>query len=367
MMPDRRMKYVDEYRNGKHVARLSEMIRQEVARDYSFMEVCGGHTAAIHRFGIPSLLPGEVKLLSGPGCPVCVTPARYIDTLVALASRMDMTVALFGDLIRVPGTQISPGEAKASGADIRVVLSAHEALDLARSDPRRMIIFAAIGFETTAPGTAVTLMQAEKEGIKNFFVLNAHKVMPPAMEMILSEGARLDGFICPGHVAVITGAAAFEFIPRNYGLACAVTGFEPADIMLAVLMLIRQVNRGKPQVEIEYARAVSTTGNTMAGRYMHEVFEPGDTEWRGLGIIKWGGLKIRERYSRFDADIVFPVDIPEQEAETDCICGDILRGVSTPSDCPLFATACTPDHPQGACMVSAEGSCHTFFKYYCHE
>ncbi|NLE35016.1 MAG: hydrogenase formation protein HypD [Bacteroidales bacterium] len=361
------MKYVDEYRNERHVAGLAEMIKREVTREYSFMEVCGGHTAAIHRFGIPSLLPGEVKLLSGPGCPVCVTPARYIDTLVALASHMDITIALFGDLIRVPGTLISPGEAKASGADIRIVLSAHEALDLARSDPQRKVVFAAIGFETTAPGTALTLMQAEKDLVRNFYVLNAHKVMPPAMEMILRQGARIDGFICPGHVAVITGAAAFDFIPQNYGLACAVTGFEPADIMLAVLMLIRQVNLGKPRVEIEYARAVSAGGNTMAGRYMREVFEPEDAEWRGLGILESGGLKIRECYRRFDAGIVFPVDIPEPEADITCICGDILRGVSKPSDCPLFASACTPDHPQGACMVSAEGSCHSFFKYCCHE
>lgn len=361
------MKYVDEYRDGKHIARLAGMIRQEAVRDYAFMEVCGGHTAAIHRFGIPSLLPAEVKLLSGPGCPVCVTPAGYIDTLVALAAGKDVTVALFGDLMRVPGTATSPGEAKASGADIRVVLSAHEALDIARSAPGRKVIFAAIGFETTAPGTAVTLMQAEREEIENFHVLNAHKVMPPAMEMILKEGTRIDGFICPGHVAVITGSAAFDFIPHRYGLACAVTGFEPADIMLAVLMLIRQVNNCRPNVEIEYRRAVSAEGNKMAQGYLREVFEPGDAEWRGLGIIKSGGLQIRERFRRFDAGIAFPVDLPEQADDSDCICGNILRGVSTPSDCPLFAVVCTPEHPQGACMVSEEGACHTIFKYNCHE
>lgn len=361
------MKYVDEYRNGNHVARLAEMISQEAVRDYTFMEVCGGHTAAIHRFGIPSLLPEQVKLLSGPGCPVCVTPAGYIDTLTALAAGEGIAIAMFGDLMRVPGTLTSPGEARVAGADIRVVLSAHEALDLARSDPQKKVIFAAIGFETTAPGTAVTLMQAEREATDNFFVLNAHKVMPPAMEMILKEGTRIDGFICPGHVAVITGSSAFDFIPRSYGLACAVTGFEPADIMLAVLMLIRQVNSRRPQVEIEYRRAVSAEGNKTAQGYMREVFEPADTEWRGLGIIKSGGLNIRKRFSRFDAADVFPVDIPGPVFENDCICGDILRGVSTPSDCPLFASACTPDHPRGACMVSAEGSCHTFFKYSCHE
>lgn len=361
------MKYVDEYRNGRHVARLAELIRQEAVRDYTFMEVCGGHTAAIHRFGIPSILPPEVRLLSGPGCPVCVTTASYIDNLIDLASREGMTVALFGDLMRVPGTHGSPGDARASGADIRVVLSAHEAFDIARSEPRRKVIFAAIGFETTAPGTAVTLMEAERDRVENFLVLDAHKVMPPAMEMILSDGARIDGFICPGHVAVITGSAIFDFIPRKYGIACAVTGFEPADIMLAVLMLIRQVNSRSPIVEIEYRRAVTAEGNAMAREYMREAFEPGDTEWRGLGVIRSGGLQIRERFSGFDAGIVFPADIPEPADETDCICGEILRGMSIPTDCHLFATACTPEHPRGACMVSAEGSCNTYFKYHGHE
>ncbi len=361
------MKYVDEYRNGRHIARLAEMIRQEAVCDYSFMEVCGGHTAAIHRFGIPSLLPSRVRLLSGPGCPVCVTPAGYIDTLVALAAGEDVTVALFGDLMRVPGTTSSPAEAKASGADIRVVLSAHEALDLARSNPQRRVIFAAIGFETTAPGTAVTLTEAERDGVGNFHVLNAHKVMPPAMEMLLREGTRIDGFICPGHVAVITGSAVFDFIPRRYGLACAVAGFEPADIMLAVLMLIRQVNSRKPKVEIEYRRAVSAEGNQMAQLYMREAFEPGDAEWRGLGIIPSGGMNLQERFRRFDAGLVFNVDTPAPVSETGCICGDILRGVRTPADCPLFSTSCTPDNPQGACMVSAEGSCNTFFIYNSHE
>lgn len=361
------MKYVDEYRNGNHVARLAEMIRQEAVHDYTFMEVCGGHTAAIHRFGIPSLLPPEVRLLSGPGCPVCVTPSSYIDNLIILASREGTTVTLFGDLMRVPGSLGSPGEAKGSGADIRVVLSAHEALDLARSDPHRKIIFAAIGFETTAPGTAVTLMEAERDSVENFLVLDAHKVMPPAMEMILRDGTRIDGFICPGHVAVITGSAAFDFIPRKYGIACAVTGFEPSDIMLAVLMLIRQVNDRRPVVEIEYRRAVTAAGNTMAQGYMREVFEPGDTEWRGLGVIRSGGLQIRERFSRFDAGIAYPVDIPEPADENGCICGEILRGISLPADCQLFATACTPGHPRGACMVSAEGSCNTYYKYHGYE
>lgn len=360
------MKYVDEYRNDRHIARLAGMIRQEATGEYTFMEVCGGHTAAIHRFGIPSLLPSGVRLLSGPGCPVCVTSARYIDSLISLASGENTTVALFGDLMRVPGTRVSPGEAKASGADIRVVLSAHEALNIARSDPQRKVVFAAIGFETTAPGTAVTVMEAERGRLDNFLVLNAHKVMPPAMEMLLHEKAHIDGFICPGHVAVVTGSDAFEFIPRTYGLACVVTGFEPADIMLAVLMLVRQVNKNSPRVEIEYRRAVSAGGNALARGYMQEVFEPVDAEWRGLGVIRAGGLGIRDRYRRFDASTLCTSDLPVETAVTGCICGEILRGTGTPADCPLFASSCTPDSPEGACMVSAEGSCNTFFKYHGH-
>lgn len=360
------MKYVDEFRNRSHIARLAELIVKEATRDYTFMEVCGGHTAAIHRFGIPSLLPWQVRLISGPGCPVCVTSARYIDTLTALATGGGMTVALFGDLMRVPGTLLTPGEASAAGADVRVVLSAHEALELARTNPERKVVFSAIGFETTAPGTAVTVMQADRERIDNFFVLNAHKVMPPAMEVILGEGTQIDGFICPGHVAVITGSSAFEFIPRKYGLACVVTGFEPTDILSAVLMLIRQVNSSRPSVEIQYSRAVTVAGNVRAQGYMNEVFEPADAEWRGLGLIPLSGLRLRDRYRRFDAS-VFPVDLPESARVNGCICGEILRGVSRPPDCALFATACTPDHPEGACMVSDEGSCNTWYKYHSHE
>jgi hydrogenase expression/formation protein HypD len=360
------MKYVDEYRQRRHIVRLSELIRESSDGAYNFMEVCGGHTAAIHRFGIPSLLPPEIRLISGPGCPVCVTAAGYIDTLVELATRHGVTIALFGDLMRVPGTLHSPGAAKAAGADIRVVLSAYEALELARSDRDRKTVFAAIGFETTAPGTAVTVMQADMEELDNFFVLNAHKVMPPAMETILRDGTMIDGFICPGHVAVITGSSAFDFIPGRYGLACVVTGFEPTDILSAVLMLVRQVNSRSPAVEIQYGRAVSVEGNTRAQGYMNEVFEPCDTEWRGLGVIASGGLQLRERYRRFDAAAAFTVDLPEPAMTNGCICGDILRGAGTPLNCPLFASACTPDNPGGACMVSDEGSCNTYYKYHHH-
>ncbi len=361
------MKYVDEFREKKLIMNLAEQIKRSATGEYTFMEVCGGHTAAIHRFGIPSLLPQGIRLISGPGCPVCVTAATYIDQLIALSSVSGVTIATFGDLMRVPGTAGSLSEARAEGADIRVVLSAYEALEIARSDHDLKVVFPAIGFETTAPGTAVTVQQAATEGTENFFILNAHKVMPPAMEEIIKGGSRIDGFICPGHVSVITGSSAFEFIPHKYKLGCVITGFEPTDILSAILMLIRQVNSRTPDVEIQYNRAVTRTGNLKAQNYMNEVFEPCDAWWRGLGIIASGGLKLREKYIRFDAGASFDIEVAYNEPDTVCLCGDILRGIRMPVECTLFASVCTPDHPSGACMVSDEGACNTYYKYQVHE
>jgi hydrogenase expression/formation protein HypD len=298
---------------------------------------------------------------------VCVTATEYIDKLITLSFTAGVAVATFGDLMRVPGTEATLSEARAEGADVRVVLSAYEALEIARSDHNVNIVFPAIGFETTAPGTAVTVIRAASEGIKNFFVLNAHKVMPPAMEEIIRGGSHIDGFICPGHVSVITGSSAFEFIPRKYRLGCVITGFEPTDILSAILMLIRQTNELSPKVQIQYNRAVTSTGNIKAQKYMDEVFEPCDVEWRGLGVIASGGLKLRERYINFDAGSSFNIKVAHHEPDPACLCGDILRGVRTPDDCKLFASACNPDHPVGACMVSDEGTCNTYYKYHLHE
>ncbi len=361
------MKYVDEFRERKLIMNLADQIRRSATGKYTFMEVCGGHTAAIHRFGIPSLLPSGIRLISGPGCPVCVTAATYIDKLIALSFISGVAVATFGDLMRVPGTTGSLSEARAEGADIRVVLSAYEALEIARSNHNIQVVFPAIGFETTTPGTAVTVQQAAAETMENFFILNAHKVMPPAMEEIIKGGSKIDGFICPGHVSVITGSSAFEFIPRKYQLASVITGFEPTDILSSILMLIKQVNNHNPEVEIQYNRAVTRTGNIKAQKYMNEVFEPCDAGWRGLGIIASGGLKLREKYINFDAGAAFNIEMTHNEPDTVCICGDILRGIRTPCECKLFASACTPDHPSGACMVSDEGACNTYYKYHAHE
>ena len=357
------MKYIDEYRNRSLVEKLVRLIRREAVRDYTFMEVCGGHTAAIHRFGIHSMLPGNIRLISGPGCPVCVTGKEYIDRAVAYSRMYDVTITTFGDLIRIPGSHSSLEKEKASGADVQVVFSGLDALNVARKTAGRKVIFLGIGFETTAPGTAVTIKEAGKAALGNFFVFSAHKVMPPAMEMIIRDGVTLNGFICPGHVAAVTGSSIFDFIPRKYGIGCAVSGFEPVDLLQSVYMLIRQVNSNKPQNQIQYSRAVTENGNINARRMMDEVFTEADDYWRGFGIIPFSGLKLRERFEKFDAEKTIPAKVVTKSDNKLCICGDILRGYKNPTDCSLFYDTCRPENPVGACMVSNEGSCNTYYKY----
>jgi hydrogenase expression/formation protein HypD len=357
------MKFIDEYRDKELIIKLAGQIEKAAGKKYTFMEVCGGHTNAIHRFGIPSLLPGKIKLISGPGCPVCVTGKDFIDKTIACAKMENVIIATFGDLIRVPGSSSSLEIERAKGADIRIVISCLEALETARMNPDKKIIFPGIGFETTAPGTAVTIKQCEKDKIDNFWILSAHKLMPPAMEALIKDGVDIDGFICPGHVAAITGSAVFNFIPGKYKLGCVMTGFEPVDILQAVLMLVNQKNLNAPKVEIQYNRVVTENGNEMAIRYLSEVFEPCDAYWRGLGVIPGSGLQLRNKYKRFDAEKIFSPQINPADDDGLCICGEILRGKKAPADCPLFASLCTPDNPVGACMVSNEGACNTWFKY----
>ena len=357
------MKYIDELRNKDLVAKLADLINRSVVRDYTFMEVCGGHTAAIHRFGLKSLLPDNVRLISGPGCPVCVTETDFIDKAIAYSRMKDVIITTFGDLLKVPGSTSYLEKEKAAGADIRVMFSGLDALEIARLNSGKKIIFLGIGFETTAPGTAVTIKQAYKDNVKNFFLLSAHKIMPPAMEAIMKEGVSLDGFICPGHVAAITGSSIFNFIPERYNLSCVVTGFEPSDIMQSILMLIQQVNKHTPKVEIEYNRAVTISGNSMAQMHMSEVFEPCDTMWRGFGVIQLSGLTLRKVFEKYNIENKLPVIINYQADNELCICGKILRGLETPDDCPLFAEICFPENPIGACMVSNEGACNSWYKY----
>jgi hydrogenase expression/formation protein HypD len=357
------MKFIDEYRNKDLIRKLAVQIQREARKDYTFMEVCGGHTNAIQRFGIPSLLPENIKLISGPGCPVCVTGKQFIDKTVACARMENVIITTFGDLIRIPGSFSSLEKERASGSDIRIVLSGLEALEIAVKNPDRRIVFPGIGFETTAPGTAVTVLNARKERAVNFSVLSAHKVMPPAMEAIIKDGTSIDGFICPGHVSVVIGSQAYEFIPEKYRIGCVIAGFEPVDLMQSILMLINQVNSKKPQVEIQYNRAVNKNGNELAKGYMQQVFEPCNAEWRGLGTITGSGLRLRKDFGDFDAERILAPASDNTEDEGPCICGDILRGRKTPAECPLFGTACTPDNPEGACMVSGEGACNSWYRY----
>jgi hydrogenase expression/formation protein HypD len=361
------MKYIEEYRDRDLILKLADHIRHSADGNYTFMEVCGGHTSAIHHFGIPSLLPSGINLVSGPGCPVCVTSTDFIDKAIFYSEKQDVIITTFGDLIRVPGSSSSLEKERSKGADIRIVFSGLEAVKIARLNADKIVIFLGIGFETTAPGTAVTVKQAKEAGLKNFLLLSAHKVMPPVMDAIVREGILLDGFICPGHVATITGSDIFNFLPEKYKLGCVVAGFEPSDLLQAVLMLIRQVNRKCPEVEIEYTRAVSRAGNSIALRQLSEVFELCDASWRGFGIIPDSGLRLRREFEKFDVEKQIPVNFPIREENTACICGEILRGLKRPDDCKLFRKSCTPENPVGACMVSPEGACNSFFKYIHYE
>jgi hydrogenase expression/formation protein HypD len=357
------MKYVDEYRKKDLILAVAEKLRTISEKEIVLMEVCGGHTMAIHRFGLNTLLPPNIHLISGPGCPVCVSSQHFIDMALAYSRIPGVIITTYGDLIRVPGSDTSLEKERAAGCDIRIVYSVLESLEIAKKNKDRKIIFLGIGFETTAPTTAAAIVQAGKEKITNFFVLSAHKIMPPVMKALVEEGVRINGFIAPGHVSAITGTGIYESLASEYRLGVVVAGFEPADLMQAVLMLALQIESGTPKVEIQYQRVVRKQGNIIAQQLLSEVFVHGDDVWRGLGMIPKSGLKISEEFSSFDAEKQFSVEIPDSSEPKGCICGKILRGLKTPVDCSLFAKRCTPSDPVGACMVSGEGTCATYYKY----
>ncbi|MEI7830963.1 MAG: hydrogenase formation protein HypD [Prolixibacteraceae bacterium] len=357
------MKYIDEYRGKELILSIAAELKKVSTKEIALMEVCGGHTMSIHRFGLKGLLPPTIHLLSGPGCPVCVSGQHFIDTALAYSKMPGMIITTYGDLIRVPGSNTSLEKEKANGRDIRIVYSTLDALEIARQNPDKKVVFLGIGFETTAPATAAAIVEAKKGQIANFFVLSAHKVMPPVMQALVEEGVKIDGFIAPGHVTAITGTAIYDMLPNQYGLGVAVAGFEPADLMQAILMLVRQIESGVPKVEIQYQRVVNIQGNLIAQKLLEQVFELKDDSWRGLGVIPKSGLKINAEYSSFDAEVQIPVEIPASSEPKGCICGLILRGLKTPTDCKLFGKACTPSDPVGACMVSGEGTCATYYKY----
>lgn len=362
------LKHTAEYRDPVMTHRLVEKIRCCSRRPVRLMEVCGTHTMSIFRYGLRSLLPPHVTLLSGPGCPVCVTDQSEIDAFVALARRSDVTLATFGDLMRVPGSRGSLQQARADGGDVRTVYSTVDALEIARKNPARTVVFPGVGFETTAPTIAAVLVAAEQMGLSNFQVFCAHKRVPPALAALMEiEDVKIDGFLLPGHVSVVIGADAYQPIVSHYRIPGVIAGFEPADILHAVALLIEQIESGRAQLENAYPRAVTRAGNRKAQQIQQTVFETVDARWRGIGVIASSGLKIRGRYAAYDAAQRFDISLSTGREPPGCACGEILIGLKTPPDCPLYKTRCTPADPVGPCMVSSEGTCAAYFRYHTED
>lgn len=365
------MKFVDEFRAPELIAKAGEEIRRlaDPARHYRIMEVCGGHTHAIYRFGLKDLLPSNVELIHGPGCPVCVLPMGRIDDGLSLTADPDSIFAAFGDMMRVPGTHGSPLEYKARGMDVRIIYSPADALKLAHLNPAKHVVFFAIGFETTAPSTALTIVRAKAEAIRNFSVFCNHVTIIPAIRAILdSPDMRLDGFVGPGHVSTVIGCRAYEWIAKDEGKPVVVSGFEPLDILQSIVMILRQLGKGKARVENQYKRVVPWEGNRAALRAMEEVFELRPYfEWRGLGFISQSALKIRSSYAEWDSEQRFHVPGVRVTDPKAAQCGEVLKGVLKPSQCKLFGRECTPEQPVGALMVSSEGSCAAQYNYQLHK
>jgi len=357
------MRYVDEFRDSGLAIEIAERIRKEATRPLRLMEVCGTHTMAIARHGIKSLLPENLKLISGPGCPVCVTPQGQIDQFIELGKSRDVILATFGDMIRVPGTDSNLEAERARGADVRVVYSPLDAVSIAQENPGKRVVFFGIGFETTAPAVALAVVEAWKIELPNFFVLSAHKLIPPALTVLASDPeVGIEGFICPGHVSAIIGSETYRPIAREYGIPCVITGFEPLDILQAIYMLERQAMEGRAEVEVQYSRAVSRYGNLAATKCVYTAFDVADTEWRGIGVIPGSGLALRPEFAEYDASKFLPEYVPSPGNKA-CECGLILKGLKSPSDCKAFGTACTPENPLGPCMVSSEGACAAEHRY----
>ncbi len=358
------MRLVDDFRNSDLAKGLISSIHRSSTKHVRLMEFCGGHTVAIMRHGIRQLLPSTIEMLSGPGCPVCVTDNADLDKAIALARLPEVTLTTFGDMLKVPGSRSSLQQARAEGADVRIVYSTLDALQIARQNPSRKVVFLGVGFETTAPTVAASILQAEKEGLQNYYVLSMHKLCPPVIKAILDSGeVRVSGLICPGHVSAVVGSGSWHFIARDYGIPCVVSGFEPLDILQTVHMLVGQLEKGESRVEIAYRRGVSAEGNRRALEIMYQVFEPSPARWRGVGAVPGSGLGLRDSYRRFDAEAVFEFDPGPTVEPKGCICGEILRAVKTPRECRLFRTVCTPANPVGPCMVSSEGSCAAYYLY----
>ncbi|MGD0840103.1 MAG: hydrogenase formation protein HypD [Candidatus Acidiferrales bacterium] len=364
------MKYLDEYRDARIAHALAAEIRERATRRWVLMEICGGQTHTIMRYGLDELLPTEVELVHGPGCPVCVTPLETIDRALQLAARPDVTLVSYGDMLRVPGSGSGSDllNAKARGADVRVVYSPLEALKIARANPARKVVFIAIGFETTAPANAMAVWQAHRDGLANFFVLASHVLVPPAIELLLqAPDNRVQGFIAPGHVCAVMGYRQYEDLVRDFRVPIVVGGFEPVDLLEAILMLVKQLEAGEAKLENQYVRAVSRPGNLHAQEIIERIFEVADQKWRGIGEIPRSGLHIRAEFAAHDAEKVFGMAEFHVQESPECISTQVLKGLKKPTDCPAFAARCTPENPLGAPMVSSEGACAAYYRYRRHK
>jgi len=363
------MKYIDEFRNKNLVKGLSNKIRRIMPNQkINIMEVCGTHTQNFFRFGLDKIIPQNLRLISGPGCPVCVSTQDYIDTAINLSQRKDAIILTFGDMLRIPGTHSTLEKERARLGNIAVIYSPLDSLKIAKDNPNKKIVFLAVGFETTAPTIALTMISAKKEKLTNLFFLSSLKVIPPAMDYLLKDKKlNLSGFLCPGHVSAVIGVKSYEFIPKRYKIGCCVTGFEPADILEGIYILLRQIIENKPGVANQYRRVVNRQGNTKAIKIIDRVFKIRDDSWRGLGRIPNSGLGIRDKFACLNAHIQFkiPSKIGKHDSVvTPCRCGEVLKGLISPDECILFRKKCNPQHPIGPCMVSMEGACNAYYKYH---
>ena len=358
------LKYIEEYRDGTLARAIIKKIQAVSKKKLRLMEVCGTHTMSIFRHGIRSVLPEGISLLSGPGCPVCVTAQKDIDAFVAFSRLDNVIVTTFGDLIKVPGSSSSLGKEKAGGADVRIVYSVFDAVNIARENKEKEVVFCGVGFETTIPTIAAGILMGIQEKLDNFSIYSANKLTPPALAALMeTDGVKIDGFILPGHVSVITGTNAYRDTFENYNIPSVISGFEPIDILNAILLLIQQNEVGKPALENGYPRAVSDQGNEKAKLIMNQVFEVCNATWRGIGDIPLSGMSLKKEYEKFDAAIKFGMDMPDMPEPKGCACGEILMGLKTPEQCGLYKKKCTPMTPVGPCMVSSEGSCAAFYRY----
>ncbi|MBW9172172.1 hydrogenase formation protein HypD [Clostridium estertheticum] len=359
------MKFADEFRNIEYAKKLVEKLNNISTEKINIMEVCGTHTMAIFRYGIRDVLPPNINLISGPGCPVCVTPQSYIDAVLTLCTKKDVIIATFGDMMRVPGKEGSLNKKKEKGFDIRIVYSPMDCLAMASQNPSKKIVFLSVGFETTAPMTSLTVIEAKKNNIKNLFFATAHKIVPPVMKILVQDKElNIDGFLLPGHICAIIGTKPYEFLSEDYNIPGVVTGFEPLDILQGLNTLVNLISKKNYRIMNEYKRVVKTGGNPYALEYLNKTFNIVDSSWRGIGRIHASGMEFNSKYDDFDAFKHFEIEYEDYDGSPGCKCGEILKGKIKPNDCPLFKKICSPENPVGSCMVSSEGTCAAYYRYH---